>query len=48
MNHMKVIPNVLIAVLMLLSAPAYTAQQGVYSTLETENQKTFKVILAIN
>ena len=46
MNHMKVIPNIFIAVLMLLSAPAYTAQQGEYITLETEKQKTFKVYVA--
>ncbi|MFW2439219.1 MAG: hypothetical protein ACN4GR_07595 [Arenicellales bacterium] len=46
MNHMKLIPNIFIAVLMLLSAPAYTAQQGEYNTLETENQKSFKVYVA--
>lgn len=46
MNHMKLIPNIFIAVLMLLSAPAYTAQQSEYITLETENQKSFKVYVA--
>ena len=46
MNHMKLIPNIFIAVLMLLSAPAYTAQLGEYISLETENLKTFKVYVA--
>ncbi|MDB4303353.1 dienelactone hydrolase family protein [Desulfosarcina sp.] len=46
MNHMKLIPNIFIAVLMLLSAPAYTAQQGEYITLETEHQKSFKAYVA--
>ena len=46
MNHMKVMSSIFIAILLLLSAPAYTAQQGQYITLETANQKSFKIYVA--
>ena len=46
MKNIPLIHNILIAALMLMSAPAYTAQQGEFITLETEKQKSFRVYAA--